>query len=99
MKKKDDGSERICPICGKGYTQYPACSRYDNKTDVCSDCGIVEAFNGNITMTARKLKLDFTAYAVVMNGAGYKNPLALAILEANKKAMVMMKNGKLGKIQ
>jgi hypothetical protein len=35
---------KTCPRCGKIYTQYPALSRRDNKTDICSDCGTLEAF-------------------------------------------------------
>lgn len=41
---------RICPICGKTYSEYPALSRRDNKTYICPDCGLVEAledFFGN----------------------------------------------------
>lgn len=36
--------ERICPRCGKKYTGYPALSRRDNKTEICPDCGVAEAF-------------------------------------------------------
>ena len=32
-----------CPKCGKQSTGYPALSRRDNKTNICSPCGIVEA--------------------------------------------------------
>ena len=32
-----------CPKCGKYYVGYPAPSREDNKTEVCSECGIREA--------------------------------------------------------
>ena len=34
---------RICPLCGKPMSAYPAVSRKDNKTLICSDCGIREA--------------------------------------------------------
>lgn len=34
---------RICPKCGKEYTEYPALSREDNKTDICPECGTLEA--------------------------------------------------------
>ena len=34
--------ERICPICGKSYLNYPALSRTDNKTEICPDCGVVQ---------------------------------------------------------
>lgn len=35
--------ERICPVCGKAYTDYPAISRKDNTTEICPDCGMMEA--------------------------------------------------------
>ena len=34
---------RICPICGRAYTEPPALSRKDNATDICPDCGMMEA--------------------------------------------------------
>lgn len=33
----------ICPICGKETNEFPALSRKDNKTEICSDCGTGEA--------------------------------------------------------
>ena len=33
----------ICPKCGKSTTTYPAISRTDNETEICSMCGIDEA--------------------------------------------------------
>jgi hypothetical protein len=45
------GTNTVCPRCGKGIPndlfvgQYSgALSRRDNKTEICSDCGISEAF-------------------------------------------------------
>ena len=35
---------RVCPRCGNRYTKYPALSRRDNETDICPDCGTLEAF-------------------------------------------------------
>ena len=32
-----------CPRCGKLYTEHPAISRKDNKTEICSRCGTEEA--------------------------------------------------------
>ena len=40
---KKISAERICPKCRKTYTGYPALSRYDNKTEICSACGTKEA--------------------------------------------------------
>lgn len=34
---------RICPVCGRVYTEPPALSRRDNATDICPDCGMMEA--------------------------------------------------------
>lgn len=35
--------KKICPRCGKTYTGFPAISRYDNETEICSECGTDEA--------------------------------------------------------
>ena len=34
-----------CPLCGKKYNKYPALSRKDNKTEICSNCGMEEALD------------------------------------------------------
>ena len=34
-----------CPRCGKELDQFPALSRVDNKTDICSPCGTEEALD------------------------------------------------------
>lgn len=34
---------RICPRCGRTYTEPPALSRVDNETDICPECGMMEA--------------------------------------------------------
>lgn len=39
----EDIVRRVCPECGKPLTGYPALSRKDNKTEICSDCGTREA--------------------------------------------------------
>jgi hypothetical protein len=36
---------KICPSCGKEYTDPPAISRRDNKTEICSKCGTLEAIS------------------------------------------------------
>lgn len=33
----------ICPSCNQEYTEPPAISRRDNKTYICSNCGMREA--------------------------------------------------------
>ena len=37
--------ERICPICGKKYSAFPALSRTDNETLICPDCGTRQALD------------------------------------------------------
>ena len=39
---------KVCPVCGKEYTEYPAISRKDNQTEICPDCGIMEALDDYI---------------------------------------------------
>ncbi len=34
---------KTCPSCGLVYTGYPALSRKDNETEICSECGQIEA--------------------------------------------------------
>lgn len=34
----------VCPICGEEYDGHPATSRKDNKSKICPNCGIGEAF-------------------------------------------------------
>ena len=36
---------RKCPICGRVYNEPPALSRADNKTEICSECGLIEALD------------------------------------------------------
>lgn len=42
IRKQLKGS-KFCPRCGRRYNDYPAISRYDNKTEICPDCGVEEA--------------------------------------------------------
>lgn len=30
---------RVCPVCGRDYTDYPAISRIDGITLICPECG------------------------------------------------------------
>jgi hypothetical protein len=41
----EDSIARICPKCNYVYGEHPAISRVDNKTEICSSCGILEAIN------------------------------------------------------
>lgn len=40
-----------CPRCGKNYDGYPALSRVDNATNICSSCGTAEAVEEYLGMT------------------------------------------------
>lgn len=48
MIKKEFNITNICPICGLPYSEPSAVSRTDNKTPICSSCGIREAVGGNL---------------------------------------------------
>lgn len=37
-------STKICPKCGKSYTERPAISRIDD-SEICPECGALEAIN------------------------------------------------------
>ena len=41
--KEETATTRICPICGRAYTERPALSRTDNVTLICPDCGTRQA--------------------------------------------------------
>ena len=40
--------KRKCPKCKRMYIGYPALSRRDNETEICSDCGVAEALSDHI---------------------------------------------------
>ena len=37
------GIAKMCANCGKAIIGHPALSRKDNKTEICSNCGTLEA--------------------------------------------------------
>lgn len=39
----DDKDTKTCPRCGRKYSEHPAISRKDNKTEICPACGVDEA--------------------------------------------------------
>ena len=43
--KENERQERICPLCGRRYTDVPALSRTDNETPICPDCGTRQALD------------------------------------------------------
>ena len=42
-QKENEMNKEKCPRCEKEMEGFPALSRRDNKTDICSSCGTVEA--------------------------------------------------------
>lgn len=40
---------KICPICGREYTDNSAISRRDNETEICPTCGLSEAIEDYLT--------------------------------------------------
>lgn len=42
---------KICPKCHRKYNGYPAISRRDNETEICSDCGVTEALEDMIKLS------------------------------------------------
>ncbi len=53
-----------CPRCDKTYTGYPALSRRDNKTDICSNCGTEEAlYDFRLSPAGRGIVLDLEIYS------------------------------------
>lgn len=42
-KKFKQSAKKVCPNCGSDIVGYPALSRRDNKTEICSECGQLEA--------------------------------------------------------
>ena len=45
-----------CPKCKKDMGKYPALSRKDNKTEICSECGVKEALEAFLRADNRNLK-------------------------------------------
>ena len=45
---------KVCPRCKKAYTGFPALSRRDNKTSICSPCGTEEALDDYFDVPLRQ---------------------------------------------
>ena len=43
LNKIENTTDELCPICNKELGQYPALSKKDNETKICSNCGMLEA--------------------------------------------------------
>lgn len=48
------GVSKICARCGKAISGYPAISRKDNKTEICNNCGTLEALEDFIKYKEQK---------------------------------------------
>jgi len=44
-----------CPKCGEPLEGFPALSRRDNKTEICSDCGTLEAMEDFLNIGSIKV--------------------------------------------
>ena len=49
----------ICPNCKNEIVGYPATSRVDNKTKICSNCGIEEAMTDFSRYNFKKMEIEF----------------------------------------
>ena len=52
------GLTKVCPRCKNSIVGYPAISRKDNKTEICSNCGTLEALEDFIEYD-RKCKKSY----------------------------------------
>ena len=43
VEEENKNKAKFCPRCGNKMSGYPAVSRYDNETEICSECGTSEA--------------------------------------------------------
>lgn len=80
---------RFCPCCKKEYSDYPAISRQDNKTEICPSCGVEEALadmynaklakeatvimNAEITYVVNKDSDDFRLFDKMYNSEREKD--------------------------
>lgn len=48
------GVSKICARCGKAISGYPAISRKDDKTEICNNCGTLEALEDFIKYNEKK---------------------------------------------
>lgn len=49
----------ICPRCKQNFEGFPALSRRDNKTNICTMCGHVEAFIDAGMMKPDQKEIEF----------------------------------------
>ena len=55
-----EDNQRICPSCGREYSECPAISRKDNETLICADCGTKEALAEYLqaTIPAKRIRIE-----------------------------------------
>ena len=75
---KELGSNKECPVCGQRLG-FPALSRFDNETEVCSECGQIEGTGylfSNFNDAQRHALMSLRDYAL-------QNPAALSTWEVH----------------
>jgi len=97
--EKDGGSDEECPICGLPLDA-PALSRFDNETEICSECGQIEGtgflfsnFNDKQRdlLQSRRWQLDaglsdWEAHCIVINAiAGSRRGIAKKMNQSYKQ--------------
>lgn len=63
----DDIKQRICPRCGKSYTEPPVVSRLDNSL-ICSMCGYREALSNAVSCGIMTLRTADEILEKIMEG-------------------------------
>ena len=53
---------KVCPLCGRTYTDHPALSRIDSETLICSDCGTRQALESIGVADAEQDKILHTIH-------------------------------------
>ena len=61
-----------CLRCGRDYTERPATSRRENKTDICPSCGLEESL------------FDITSYFISREGSQREKRLMQHLIEAER---------------
>jgi hypothetical protein len=56
-----------CPLCANEVGQFPAISRKDNKTKICSDCGVAEALADYFSAKKREAEKQVAEFQNVLN--------------------------------
>lgn len=62
--------DRTCPLCNKRYSGFPALSIKDNHTEICSECGTIEAVQNFIKKGDKIMK---KRYEDVQKQSAYEN--------------------------